>query len=476
MRPLSQNVKFLPPRAHRFEREGLKLAFDAGSGTLLVLDEAAWGVLGERLRALSAAERGGQQENRAEREGTEAARAEAVPDEGAARAAREELAALEARGLLLAPLVVPSRPRPILKALCLHVAHACQMRCAYCFAGGGDYGGAGELMPWDTARAAVDFLLGESPGVGRWALDFFGGEPLLNWPVVRDTILYAEGRAQRLGGRIHFTLTTNGLGLTPSRLAFLDEHRVDLVVSVDGRPWVHDAVRRTVSGGPTWRQAVAAARRAAGSRAARCLWIRGTFTRRNLDFARDVLFLHRLGFRHVSLEPVCGGPADLALRIEDAPFLADQYRIVALACAQGLRSGGGLRFYHFELDPAGGPCLSRRLAACGAGGEYLAVTPAGELYACHQLVGQEEFRLGDVRRGITRPEVAERLWQRDVTNLEGCRECWARFLCGGGCRAAAFFEHGRLDRPPTLECQLQKIRWEWALWLAARKAVLRAGG
>lgn len=463
----------LPPCVHRFEVHGTRLAFDAGSGTLMVLDDAGWRALGELLA--------GEGFVSGEPEGFRSGE----PAGAAVAEARRELERLCRDGLLLSPVALPERPEPVLKALCLHVSHRCQMSCAYCFASGGDYGTAGGagLMSAATARAAVDFLLQSAPRVRRWALDFFGGEPLLNWRVVRETILYAEARAASLGGTVHFTLTTNGLGLTPARLAFLDEHGVDLIVSVDGRPEVHDAVRRTLGGKPTWSRAVRAARLAASTRTvapaqspevpapvrspgvpAPALWVRGTYTRRNLDFARDALFLFRQGLSFISLEPVSGGPPDLALRAEDIPVLEQQYESLALLCAEH-----GLRFYHFELDPSGGPCLSRRMAACGAGSEYLAVTPEGDLYACHQLVGQEEFRVGDVWSGISRPEVGRRLWQYDVSAGQ-CASCWARFLCGGGCRAAAFFEHGDVGRPPSLECALQKKRWECALWLAARRA------
>jgi uncharacterized protein len=456
----------LAPRVHRFELHGAKLAFDAGSGTLLELDEAAWRVLGACLEGGSAPETllsGARVPSGSNNGGRSAAEQEA----------QREVGRLRESGLLFSRVPLAPRLEPVLKALCLHVAHRCQMACAYCFASGGDYGGtAGSgLMPPATARAAIDFLLNSSPGVKRWAIDFFGGEPLLNWPAVKETILYAERRAASAGGRVHFTLTTNGLGLTPSRLAFLDRHGVGLIISLDGRPAVHDALRRTISGRPTWSRAAKAARLAASARigdrgdAANgpAFWVRGTFTRRNLDFAQDALFLYRLGFPQVSLEPVCGGPPELALRPEDVPVLAGQYELLAGECA-----ANGFRFYHFELDLGGGPCISRRIAACGAGSEYLTVTPEGDLYACHQLVGRDDFRVGDVWHGITRPEVGRRFLGGDVTSGQ-CSGCWARFLCGGGCRATAFFEHGDLARPPSLECALQQKRWECALWLAAQR-------
>ena len=456
----------LAPRIHRFELHGTKLAFDASSGTLLELDRVAWRVLGDYLeRGLEPAVFSSP---RSTMDGSEDGCRTAAEEE-----ARRELDRLRESGVLLSAAPLPTRLEPVLKALCLHVAHRCQMTCSYCFASGGDYGraaGSGLMTP-ATARAAIDFLLGSSPNIKRWAVDFFGGEPLLNWPVVKETILYAKRRASSGGGRVHFTLTTNGLALTPARLAFLNQHGVDLVVSVDGRPAVHDALRRTISGRPTWNKAVEAARHATSTRLSDgrgtltgpTVWIRGTFTRRNLDFSQDALFLFRLGFPQVSLEPVCGGPPQLALRYEDVPTLAHQYELLAGECA-----ANGFRFYHFELDLSGGPCVNRRIAACGAGSEYLAVTPEGDMYACHQLVGQDAFRVGDVWHGITRPEVGRRLLQHDVYAGQ-CAECWARFLCGGGCRAAAFFEHGELGSPPSLECALQKKRWECALWLAARR-------
>lgn len=471
---------YLPPRVHMFVREGLRLAFDAGSGTLLVLDEAAWEALAGMVRDSGAA---GCDSSPA------AGGGQAVPGEAPGwihgrdvRSARRELEELRERGLLFASVPVPPLPRPVLKALCLHVAHACQMRCSYCFAAGGNYGGAAELMPRRVARAAADMLLDPSSPVRRWAIDFFGGEPLLNWPVVVDTVEYARSRAASLGGEVQFTLTTNGLELTARRLEWLMRERVNLVVSLDGRPEVHDAVRRLADGRPTWELALAGARRAAalyspgggtpGAAGAGgpSLWVRGTFTRRNRDFSRDARYLFELGFDNVSLEPVCGGPPELALGPSDLPVLAGQYGELARWCDRQAGRGRPVRFYHFELDPSGGPCLARRLAACGAGREYLAVTPGGELYACHQLVGVKEFLVGDVFRGITRPEVADGMGEHDVARMEDCRGCWARFLCGGGCRAAAFFEHGRLGRPPSLECALQRIRWEWALWLRARRS------
>lgn len=486
----------LPPRVHMFVRDGLRLAFDAGSGTLLVLDEAGWAALGEMVEGSDPPEQGSRPE-----EGSPGVRRgpQALPEERGGqvlprhvRAARRELEELTGRGLLFSPVPVPVPPRPVLKALCLHVAHACQMRCAYCFAAGGDYGGGTELMPPQVARAAVDMLLDPSSPVRRWAIDFFGGEPLLNWPVVVDTIEYARDRARGLGGEVQLTLTTNGLDLTATRLEFLSRERVNLVVSLDGRPEVHDAVRRLADGRPTWERALGGARRAASSylpgalaasgAAGPSLWVRGTFTRRNPDFARDAIYLFELGFDHVSLEPVCGGPAGLVLGPGDLPVLAGQYGELARWCDHQAGKGRPVRFYHFELDPGGGPCLARRLAACGAGREYLAVTPGGELYACHQLVGVRDFLVGDVRRGITRPEVGDRMGEHDVAHMDSCRPCWARFLCGGGCRAAAFFEHRQLGRPPSLECVLQRIRWEWALWLRARRqgdppgGVIRPGG
>ena len=456
----------LAPRVHRFELHGVRLAFDAGSGTLLELDEAAWRVLGGYL------ERGLEPAAPSPLVTTPGEPVESRGD-AAAEAARREMDRLRESGALFSATPLTPRLEPVLKALCLHVAHRCQMTCSYCFASGGDYGGtAGSgLMTPATARMAIDFLLGSSPGVRRWAVDFFGGEPLLNWPAVKETILYAERQASAVGGRVHFTLTTNGLALTPTRLAFLNQHAVSLIISLDGRPSVHNALRRTASGQPTWSRAVRAARLAVSDRpageggmaSALPFWVRGTFTRRNLDFAQDALFLFRLGFPQVSLEPVCGGPPELALRPEDVPALAGQYELLAGECA-----ANGYRFYHFELDLSGGPCVSRRIAACGAGSEYLTVTPEGDLYACHQLVGNDRFRVGDLRHGITRPEIGRRFLEANIASGP-CSGCWARFLCGGGCRAAAFFEYGEVGNPPSLECALQKKRWECALWLAAQR-------
>lgn len=353
------------------------------------------------------------------------------------------------------------------KAICLNVAHACNLRCRYCFAGQGRFGGGPQLMSWEVGRAAVDFLLAQAPPGADLEIDFFGGEPLLNFALVRSLILYGLAKSRAEGKALRFTLTTNGLLLDEEKLAFLNEHEVQLILSLDGRPEVHDRCRLLPGSGGSYGAVLPQILRAVASRQGRNYFIRGTFTRYNLDFSRDVAHLLSLGLREISLEPVVADPEeDYALRPEDLPALTLEYDRLVQLFLDELSAGRPFTFFHFQVDLEPGLCLPKRLQGCGAGHQYLAVTPAGEIYPCHQFVGRREFCLGSLAEGITNSRLKEQFAALNVL-AKPCRSCWARYFCGGGCHAANLSYGGSLTKPYELGCALMKKRLECAIYLRA---------
>jgi uncharacterized protein len=444
------------------------LAFDVNSGSLHELDAVAWGLLrlfqdsGDwRQSVRDAAQLYGQEK---------------------VSAAAAEVEVLHEAGHLFTPdpgweRYVPG-PGPDLKALCLNVSHDCNMSCGYCFVPGQVRTGR-EIMPGRVIRAALDFLL-KSSSHRHLAVDFFGGEPLLNQAGIREGVAYALDRGPDRNWK--FTLTTNTLLFDDDVCSFTLDHNFGLVLSCDGRPAVHDTFRLTVGGRGT--AAVVARRlqdyfqRAAGQEH----YVRGTYTRRNLDFTEDVRYLAGLGARSISLEPVVADPEQpFALHEEDIPRIREEYFRLARFLRDQEHAGCRISFYHFQLDLPGGPCAAKRLTGCGAGYQYLAVAPDGGLYPCHQFVGHPEYCLGDLDRGITRPDLQEQFRQAHVFAKPACRSCWARFLCGGGCHAqaalagGASLPGGSLGRPYSLACKLVQARLEGALYYLALGEPLQEG-
>ncbi|MGI9860739.1 thioether cross-link-forming SCIFF peptide maturase [Moorella naiadis] len=361
-------------------------------------------------------------------------------------------------------------PRPTLQALCLHVAHDCNMRCRYCFADGGPFGGERGLMDRETGYAALDLLFQEAGSRPRVEVDFFGGEPLLNFGVVQDLVAYGRQKAAASGKRISFTLTTNGLGLTEEVEKYLIAEGLSVILSLDGRREVHDFNRPDAAGRGTYDRVVEREQHFVARQDHRDYWVRGTYTHQNLDFTRDILHMVELGFRYLSLEPVVAAPAaEYAIKEEDLPRLATEYRRLARAYLEKAAAGQGFSFFHFNIDAAAGPCLVKRLTGCGAGTSYLAVTPSGELYPCHQLVGRRDYCLGNVRQGLLRPDLREAFRQAYVYNQPNCRRCWARFYCSGGCHAANLAATGDLRQPAPIACALQKMRLEAALYVQVKE-------
>lgn len=452
------------PSWHRFECLGLKLVYDVSSGSLHLLDEVGWDIL-------EYAEAGGIFD------------AEAISQElsrkhppGLIREVFAELAELaeagqlggEDPGLAFTPALGAERP---LKALCLHIAHSCNITCEYCFASNGTFGGHRTLMSVEVAHAAIDMLLSHSGSRKHCEIDFFGGEPLVNWGVIKDAVEYGTSAASRMGKVIRFTLTTNGVALTTEVMDFLDAHNISVVLSLDGRRDVNDRMRRFYDGPsdqsvydtivPKFQEMVA-------RRPGHGYYVRGTYTRANLDFSEDVKHLVELGFDQVSVEPVIGGADDdYSLKEEHLPTLFDQYEKLALWLADRARASKPVHFFHYNLELERGPCLAKRVTGCGAGNEYFAVTPTGELYPCHQFVGRPEFEMGSVRDGIQRPDLRDKFGQCNLVSKPTCRDCWARYFCGGGCHANAQLFGGDISQPYALGCKLQRKRIECGLALHA---------
>ncbi|NLM12713.1 MAG: thioether cross-link-forming SCIFF peptide maturase [Epulopiscium sp.] len=389
----------------------------------------------------------------------------------------EEIEALEKEGLLFTEdmyvdyLSQFQGRNPIVKALCLHIAHDCNLKCKYCFAGEGEYRGHRSLMSAEVGKKAIDFLIQASQNRRNLEIDFFGGEPLMNFEVVKEIVDYARSIEAKYNKNFRFTITTNGVLLDDEIQAYINEHMHNVVLSIDGRKEVHDRMRYTVNHKGSYDIIVPKFKKIADSRNQTNYYVRGTFTRENLDFAKDVLHLADLGFKQVSVEPVVA-PKEMsyALREEDLPMLYEQYEELAKELVRRKKEGQGFNFFHFMIDLTQGPCVAKRLAGCGSGSEYLAVTPEGDLYPCHQFVGLEEFKMGNVFEGIQNLPMQKQFQACNVYAKEECKNCWAKFYCSGGCAANAYQFHGDIHIPYKIGCELEKKRVECALYVTAKLA------
>lgn len=358
-----------------------------------------------------------------------------------------------------------------LKALCLNVAHSCNLTCSYCFAAQGLYHGDQALMPYETGRQALDYLVAHSGSRCNLEVDFFGGEPLLNWETVKALVAYGRSLEKPHHKRFRFTLTTNGLLLDNEVMAFCNREMHNVVLSLDGRPTVHDRFRVDHRGRGSYARVVPLFQEFVRRRGGKGYYIRGTYTRHNLDFLQDILHMAELGFTQLSMEPVvaeAGSPE--ALREEDLPMLFDQYEQLAQEMLRRYRAGQGFDFYHYQIDLTHGPCIHKRLAGCGSGSEYLAVTPSGALYPCHQFVGDDAYRLGDVWQGIENDKAQEAFRSVNLLSREECRACWAQLYCAGGCAANNYHAAGDIRGLHAFGCELFKKRLECALMLQAALA------
>ncbi|MBR2259167.1 MAG: thioether cross-link-forming SCIFF peptide maturase [Blautia sp.] len=359
----------------------------------------------------------------------------------------------------------------VVKALCLHIAHDCNLACRYCFAEEGEYHGRRALMTAEVGKKALDFLIASSGARKNLEVDFFGGEPTLNWDVVKELVSYGREQEKIHNKSFRFTLTTNGVCLNDEMMDFCNREMGNVVLSIDGRKNVHDFMRPFRSGKGSYDLIVPKFLRFADSRGQEKYYVRGTFTHYNLDFAADVLHLADLGFRQISVEPVVAPEdADYAIRKEDLPKIMEQYDLLADEMIRREKEGRGFNFFHFMIDLTGGPCVYKRLSGCGSGTEYLAVTPWGDFYPCHQFVGEERFLMGNVYEGIRKPEVAAEFAACNVYTKPDCKDCFARFYCSGGCAANAYHFSGDIKGSYEIGCELQRKRVECAIRIKAALA------
>ena len=356
----------------------------------------------------------------------------------------------------------------VVKALCLHVAHTCNLNCSYCFASQGKYHGDRALMSFEVGKRALDFLVEHSGARRNLEVDYFGGEPLMNFQVVKDLTAYARSIEQAAGKHFRFTLTTNGMLIDDDVIDFANRECYNVVLSLDGRREIHDRFRVDYAGNGSWDRIVPKFQKLVRARGDRGYYMRGTFTHANPDFLKDIKTMLDLGFTQLSMEPVVCAPDDpSALTEENKPIVMEQYEKLADLMLERRRAGKPFTFYHYMIDLRDGPCIYKRISGCGSGTEYMAVTPWGDLYPCHQFVGEEKFRLGDVWHGVTNPAVRDEFAACNVYARPECRDCWARLYCSGGCAANAYHATGKITGTYAYGCDLFKKRMECALMLAA---------
>ena len=457
---------------HRYTLGGLYIVVDTYSGAVHVVDEIAYDIIGLYDEGQTAEtivpamlEKYGQRED----------------------VTREELEdccgqieELKAAGKLWAadtfkPLAgdLKEKSAGIVKALCLHVAHTCNLNCAYCFASQGNYRGERAVMSYEVGKQALDFLMDHSGTRHNLEVDFFGGEPLMNWQVVKDLVAYARSVEKERGKNFRFTLTTNGMLIDDDVIDFANKEMHNVVLSLDGRKEVHDRYRVDYAGKGSWETIVPKFQKLVASRPAdKTYYMRGTFTHENPDFLEDIKTMLDLGFDELSMEPVVCAPDDPAALTEaDLNIVFDQYEKLAQLMQERRKAGKPFTFYHYMLDLAGGPCVYKRISGCGSGTEYMAVTPTGELYPCHQFVGEEDFKLGDIWKGVTNPAVQEQFAACNVYTRPQCADCWAKLYCSGGCAANAFHATGSIQGVYEHGCDLFRKRMECAIFLEAAKSV-----
>ncbi|MBE6956725.1 MAG: thioether cross-link-forming SCIFF peptide maturase [Ruminococcaceae bacterium] len=361
-----------------------------------------------------------------------------------------------------------ARSGNVVKALCLHVAHTCNLNCSYCFASQGKYHGQRALMSFEVGKQALDFLMDNSGTRHNLEVDFFGGEPLMNWDVVKQLVAYARSVEKERGKNFRFTLTTNGVLIDDDVIEFANREMSNVVLSLDGRKEIHDATRVDFAGNGSYERIVPKFQQLVASRGGKGYYMRGTFTHQNPDFTKDVLHMADLGFTELSMEPVVAAPDDpMALTPADIEVVKDQYEILAKEMLRREEEGRPLTFYHYMIDLTEGPCVYKRISGCGSGTEYMAVTPWGDLYPCHQFVGEEEYKLGDVWNGVTNDALREEFRACNAYARPECKDCWAKLYCSGGCAANAYHASGSIRGIYEPGCELFRKRIECAIMMKA---------
>lgn len=356
----------------------------------------------------------------------------------------------------------------IIKAMCLHVAHDCNLTCRYCFASQGDFKGERSLMSLEVGKKALEFLVKNSGNRRNLEVDFFGGEPLMNFQVVKDLVSYGRQLEKEYNKNFRFTITTNGVLLDGDKIDFINENMDNVVLSLDGRKEINDYMRKTINGDGSYDVILPKFKNMVEKRGDKDYYIRGTFTNKNLDFSKDALHFYDEGFKKISIEPVVTSEdMDYALREEHLDRVLEEYEEFSREYIRIKKRDKDFYFFHFMIDLSQGPCILKRVTGCGAGSEYLAVTPEGELYPCHQFVGEEEFKIGDIFKGIEDTHLRDRFKMANIFNKEECRDCWAKYYCSGGCHANAYYTHGNLMKPYRLGCEMEKKRIECAISILA---------
>ncbi len=453
---------------HQYQLNGYNIVLDTCSGSIHVVDDVAYDAIAlykerpaEEIVARLLEKYGSRPDVTAEE----------------LRACLEDIRALETAGKLYSPdtfqpLAADFKNRSaVVKALCLHVAHTCNLNCAYCFASQGKYHGDRALMSFEVGRRALDFLMENSGSRVNLEVDFFGGEPLMNWDVIKDLVAYARGQEGPRGKKFRFTLTTNGMLIDDDVIDFANREMHNVVLSLDGRKETHDRLRVDYAGQGSYERIVPKFQELVRRRGGKGYYMRGTFTHANPDFTRDLFHMADLGFDQLSMEPVVCAPDDpAALTEEDLPIVLEQYEILAKEMLKREREGRPITFYHYMLDLTGGPCIYKRISGCGSGTEYMAVTPWGDLYPCHQFVGEEAYKLGDIWQGVTNTAVQDEFKSCNAYARPECADCWARLYCSGGCAANAYHASGSIKGVYEYGCKLFRKRIECAIMMKAAQA------
>lgn len=453
---------------HQYKNNGYNIVMDVCSGAVHIVDDITYDVIAAY-----------EDNNEKHIETTLEALKEQLPAYNPEELAEtlEEVEALKADGELFAEDVYKDfvmdfkRRKTVVKALCLHIAHDCNLGCRYCFAEEGEYNGDRSLMSVEVGKQALDFLVANSGSRRNLEVDFFGGEPTMNFEVVKQLVEYGRSLEGPHDKNFRFTLTTNGLLLNDDIMEFANKEMANVVLSIDGRKEVNDYMRPSKNLKSTYDIIVPKFQKFAELRNQTNYYVRGTFTHHNLDFSKDVLHLADLGFKQISVEPVVAPPeADYAIQEADLPQLLEEYDNLAKEIIKRDKEGKGFNFFHFMIDLNQGPCVAKRLSGCGSGTEYLAVTPWGDLYPCHQFVGKEDFKLGNVYDGIENTELRDEFKMCNVYAKDKCKNCFARFYCSGGCAANSYNFHGSILDAYDVGCELQKKRIECAIMIKAALA------
>ena len=354
-----------------------------------------------------------------------------------------------------------------IKAMCLHIAHDCNLRCKYCFASTGDFGTGRKLMPFETGKAAIDFLLEKSVGRENLEVDFFGGEPLMNFQVVKDIVEYARSKEEEFGKHFKFTITTNGMLLNDENIDYINKEMYNVVLSIDGRKEVNDRMRTRVDGSGSYDKILPNFQKLVQKRGNdKEYYVRGTYTKYNLDFADDVMHLYEAGFDQISVEPVMEDPkVEYALTEEDLDTIYQEYDRLTDKIMEIKKKGEFINFFHFMIDLDQGPCVVKRLRGCGSGNEYVSITPDGDIYPCHQFVGHQEYKMGNLEEGTFNEEIKKEFAGCHVYSKPACQDCWAKFYCSGGCNANNYIYNGDIHKAYELSCKIQRKRLECAVLL-----------